>query len=126
MMDWFHACAVFGAATSFFLADIASGEAAGAMAIGKCAAYGYSYDYAKEPDARMQALRKCAGGKCKVVATMRRGCAAFAIDGKNACGAHGYAVAQQLGQAQNVALRYCYKYGGRNCVIRAFACDAKG
>jgi hypothetical protein len=35
-------------------------------------------------------------------------------------------VAPRLGQAENIALQYCYKYGGRDCVIRAFACDAKG
>jgi hypothetical protein len=37
----------------------------------------------------------------------------------------GYAVAARLGQAQNAALRHCYQYGGKDCVIRAWACDAK-
>ena len=26
----------------------------------------------------------------------------------------------------NAATRECYKYGGKECVIRAWACDAKG
>jgi len=58
--------------------------------------------------------------------TMTRACGAFAIDGRNACGPHGYAVATRLGQAQNKALRQCYEFGGKDCVIRAWACDAKG
>ena len=40
--------------------------------------------------------------------------------------ASAYAVARRLGQAQNTALRQCYEYGGKECVIRAWACDAKG
>jgi hypothetical protein len=54
------------------------------------------------------------------------GWGAIAIDGKNVCGPHGYAVAARLGEAQNTALRQCYQYGGKDCVIRAWACDAKG
>jgi hypothetical protein len=126
MMGVLRAGARAAAALSVLLIAVSTVEAAGAMAIGQCAAYGYAFDYRQMPAARAQALRKCIGGACKVVATMRRGCVAFAIDGRNACGAHGYAVAPQLGQAQNVALRFCYKYGGHDCVIRAFACDAKG
>ena len=51
---------------------------------------------------------------------MRKGCAALAIDGRNPCGAHGYAAAPQLGSAQNTALRVCYRFGGQDCVIRAW------
>ena len=41
--------------------------------------------------------------------------------------AHGmYASAPTLGRAQNVALRFCYKYGGRDCMVRAWACDGSG
>ena len=42
-----------------------------------------------------------------------------------ACAAYGYANAPKLGQAQNTALQHCYKYGGKDCVIRAFICDGK-
>jgi hypothetical protein len=113
-------------AAGLLLAGVLKGAAAGAIAIGACAAYGYAYDYADVGQASTAALGKCAGKACKVVATMQRGCAAFAIDGREPCGAHGYAVASRLGRAQNAALRQCYKYGGRDCVIRAWACDAKG
>jgi hypothetical protein len=103
---------------------VAAAQAAGALAIGDCGAYGFAYDYSRETAATKAALGKCAGG-CKVVA-VSHGCGAIAIDGKNACRAHGYAVARRLGQAQNMALRQCYEYGGKDCVIRAWACDAKG
>ena len=112
------------AAAAFWMGAVAAAQAAGALAIGDCGAYGFAYDYSRETAATKAALGKCAGG-CKVVA-VSHGCGAIAIDGKNACRAHGYAVARRLGQAQNMALRQCYEYGGKDCVIRAWACDAKG
>jgi hypothetical protein len=103
-----------------------AGQAAGAMAIGQCAAYGYAFDFTKADAARVAAERKCVGRDCKVVMMLKRSCAAFAIDGHKPCGPHGYASARRLGEAENVALRSCYQYGGKDCVIRAFACDQKG
>jgi hypothetical protein len=114
------------AALGLLLIGLVGAHAAGAMAVGSCAAYGYAYDYKMLPDARAAALKKCSGRQCRLVASMQHTCGAFAIDGHDACGPHGYAVAPLLGQAQNLALKYCYKYGGRDCVIRAFACDGKG
>ena len=102
----------------------ASAKAAAALAVGTCGAYGFAYDYTRGAAASRAALEKCAG-ECKVV-PVTRACGAIAIDGTNACGPHGYAVARRLGQAQNTALRQCYEYGGKECVIRAWACDAKG
>ena len=32
---------------------------------------------------------------------------------------------RELGAAQNTALKHCYKYGGKDCVIRAWICDGK-
>jgi len=112
------------AAASLLIGSIGLAHAAGALAIGQCGAYGFAYDYVQDTAANRAALGKCAGG-CKVV-PVKRACGAIAIDGKNACGAHGYAVAVRLGQAQNTALRQCYEFGGKDCVIRAWACDAKG
>lgn len=106
--------------------SIPAGQAAGAMAIGACAAYGYAYDYGEVGAARTAAQGKCAGSGCKVVVTLKRSCAAFAIDGHRPCGPHAYASARALGDAENTALQSCYKSGGRDCVIRAFACDKKG
>ena len=104
----------------------AAAEAAGALAVGNCGAYGFAYDFTGEQAARDAALKKCTGKDCKVVTAMKRNCAAFAVDGKNFCGAYGFAAASRLGQAQNTALQQCYGHGGKECVIRAFVCDAKG
>ena len=112
------------AAASLLIGSIGVTQAAGALAVGSCGAYGFAYDYAKEPSASRAALGKCAGG-CKVVPVVRA-CGAIAIDGKNVCGPHGYAVKDRLGEAQNTALKQCYDFGGKDCVIRAWACDAKG
>ena len=99
--------------------------AAGAFAIGKCGAYGQAFDYPAEGAAREAALRQCKGGGCTAV-TMKRACAALAIDMANPCGAHGYAVKPHISSTLNEATRKCYEFGGKECVIRAWACDAKG
>jgi hypothetical protein len=99
--------------------------AAGAFAIGKCGAYGQAFDYPAEHAAREAALRQCRGGGCTAV-TMKRACAALAIDMTNPCGAHGYAVKPHISSTLNEATKKCYEFGGKECVIRAWACDAKG
>jgi hypothetical protein len=99
-------------------------QAAGALAIGQCGAYGQAFDYKTSTAAIDAALAQCQG-KCTTV-TMTRACAALSIDMANPCGAHGYAVAPRIAGAQNTALKNCYKFGGKECVIRAWACDAKG
>jgi hypothetical protein len=112
------------AAGCHVIGSVGIAHGAGALAIGACGAYGFADDYAREAAASRAALGKCAGG-CKVVPIMRA-CGAIAIDGTDACAAHGYAVAARLGVAQNIALRQCYQHGGKDCVVRAWACDAKG
>ena len=99
-------------------------RAAGAFAIGKCGAYGQAFDFAGEAAARAAALKQCKGD-CTAV-TMKRACAALAIDMTNPCGAHGYAVKPHISSSLNSATRKCYEFGGKECVIRAWACDAKG
>ena len=98
--------------------------AAGAFAIGKCGAYGQAYDYAGEAGALAAARKQCKG-ECTTV-TMKRACAAFSIDMTNPCGAHGYAVESRISNSLNEATRKCYEFGGKECVIRAWACDARG
>jgi hypothetical protein len=107
------------------LAGGAVAEAAGALAVGTCGTYGFGNDFAHLADATGAALAQCSG-RCRVVLTALRRCAAFAVDAKNVCGPHGWASAARLGRAQNLALHQCYQNGGRECVIRAFLCDAKG
>lgn len=97
--------------------------AAGAFAFGKCGTYGQAFDFAAE-SAAIAAARKQCKGACTTV-TMKRACAALAIDLKNPCGAHGYAVKARISSSLNEATKKCYEFGGKECVIRAWACDAK-
>lgn len=106
--------------------DLMPVDAAGALAIGKCAAYGYAYDYPSVKEAEAAARAKCSDGTCNQVVSTQKGCVAFAVDGRKPCGPNGYANAPRLGAAQNTALKHCYKYGGKDCVIRAWICDGKG
>ncbi|MBX9709990.1 MAG: DUF4189 domain-containing protein [Xanthobacteraceae bacterium] len=94
------------------------------MAVGKCGAYGQAIDYIGAESAKVAALKQCKG-ECTAV-TMKRACAAFSLDMTNPCGSFGYAVAPRISSAQNAAMKKCYAYGGKECVIRAWACDAKG
>jgi Domain of unknown function (DUF4189) len=122
-----HRCAMVALALTVALAGsllATDARAAGAFAIGKCGAYGEAYDYAGEA-AALAAARKQCKGECTTV-TMRRGCAALSIDLTNPCGAHGYAVTPRISSTLNTATRKCYEFGGKECVIRAWACDAKG
>jgi hypothetical protein len=104
---------------------VTESRAAGAFAIGQCGAYGQAYDYPAESAAVAAALKQCSG-ECKTTVTMKHACAALSVDMANPCGAHGYAVKPHISSSLNEATRECYKYGGKECVIRAWACDAKG
>ena len=112
-------------AMALLATGVAPSRAAGALAIGACAAYGYAYDYPTAEEAQAAAIQKCTG-ECKQVVTTKNGCVAYAIDGRKPCGPHGFANAPKLGEAQNTALKFCYKHGGKDCVIRAWICDGKG
>jgi hypothetical protein len=114
----------FVLASLLLLAGPVPSQAAGAFAIGKCGAYGQAFDYPAEAKALAAARKQCKG-QCTTV-TMKRACAAFAVDMTNPCGAHGYAVKPQISASLNAATKKCYDFGGKECVIRAWACDAKG
>jgi hypothetical protein len=103
---------------------VTQAHAAGAFAVGKCGAYGQAYDFPAEAAARAAAQKQCKGA-CTTV-TMKRACAAMAVDLADPCGAYGYAVKSKISATLNAATRECYKFGGKECVIRAWACDAKG
>ena len=119
-------CLFAVATVAVLTATIVAAAAAGAFAVGACGAYGYAYDYKRLADARTAAEHKCSGKDCKVVGSLRRGCAALAIDVKKPCGSYGWAINPHLGKAENVSLRRCYQFGGHDCVVRAWACDEKG
>jgi Domain of unknown function (DUF4189) len=114
------------AALAILFASSLQTHAAGALATGKCGAFGYAFDDYSPEAAALRARAQCKGSECKVVTSFRRACAAFAVDAGNTCGPHAWAQGDTLGRAQNVASQACHKYGGRNCMIRAWVCDAKG
>ena len=118
--------AIAAAIAGLLIAAINGARAAGALAVGVCGAYGYGFDYNRVADARAAAMKKCAGGQCKVVGVIRKGCAAMAVDAKNPCGSFGWALNAHLGKAENMSMRRCAEFGGRDCVVRAWACDEKG
>ena len=114
------------AALAILTVGTVQADAAGALAAGQCGAFGYSFDDYSPEAAALRAKAQCKGKDCQIVTMFRRTCAALAIDGRNACGPHGWAQAQTLAIAQNTASEQCHRYGGKNCVIRAWVCDAKG
>jgi hypothetical protein len=120
------AAALLLATATLMLVAVNTARAAGALAIDTCGAFGKSYDLLTAAAARKSALAKCAGSACRVVASVQRGCAALAIDYINPCAPHGWGKSAGLGRAQNVALRICYRDGGKECVIRTFFWDGKG
>ena len=125
MRDFVRAGVAAAAVLGLLSIGLAAAKAAGALAVGKCAAYGYAYDYPSAETAQAAAIEKCGDATCNKVVTTDKGCVALAVDGHKPCGPNGFANAARLGAAQNTALKYCYKYGGKDCVIRAWICDGK-
>ena len=112
-------------AGGFLFAATTAAPAAGALAVGACGAYGFAIDYARNDTARTAALTSARAKDAR----RRRHEAQLRGAGdrwEDACGPFGYAAAAGLGLAQNTALKQCYRFGGKDCVIRAFVCDAKG
>ena len=118
--------AAYFAAIAILIFSAIELHAAGALATGPCGAFGYAFDDLSPEAAALRARAQCKGQQCKVVTSFRRACAAFAVDATNACGPHAWANAPTLGRAQNIASEACHRYGGRNCMVRAWVCDAKG
>ena len=102
-------------------------NAAGALATGKCGAFGYAFDDVSPEAAALRAHAQCKGKDCKVVTSFRRTCAAFAIDATQCLRAARLGAGRERSRsAQNIASEQCHRFGGRNCVIRAWVCDQKG
>jgi hypothetical protein len=115
------------AVTAAALLCSASGAiAAGALAVGTCDRFGYSYNHANRGLAQARALVECArngDNRCRVVVNTRHNCGAFAIDASNRCGARGWGVAPNRRRAERIAIDQCYNYGGRNCRVQGWTCD---
>ena len=101
-------------------------RAAGALAIGTCDRFGYSYNHANPGLAQARALVECAkngDARCRVVVNTRSNCGAFAVDASNRCGARGWGVAPNRRRAERIAIDQCFNYGGRNCRVQGWTCD---
>ncbi len=107
------------------IASVATVQARGAPAVGNCGAWGGSWNYDDDDEARDRALAECKGRNCKVVTSFNGLCAAFATDRARSCGAWGWATRERQSTAENVAIRECENAGGRNCQIRARFCDGQ-
>ena len=105
------------------VASVVTVQARGALAIGNCGAWGGSWNYDSDDDARDRALSECKGRNCRVVTSFAGLCAAYAIDRAKSCGAWGWATRERQSTAENVAIRECENAGGRDCQIRARFCD---
>jgi hypothetical protein len=107
------------------IASVATAQAKGALAIGNCGAWGGSWNYDDDNDARDRAMSECKGRNCRVVTSFTGLCAAYAIDRARTCGAWGWATRESQRQAETVAIRECENAGGENCEIRARFCDGQ-
>ena len=79
--------------------------------------WGVSYDFARERDASVQALRQCGHQRCEVIHKFKNGCAVL-VDGpmeKAAATASG----ATRDEAETKALKRC---SGPNCNLVAWAC----
>lgn len=108
------------------LGAAATARAAGALAIdnNRGSAYGFSHDYANMGDAERRALSEC-GRNCRVVLRFQTGCGAYAADQSSGSSVYGWGTASSRDAAQNRAREECRRAGGRNCVLRAWACNAR-
>ena len=75
---------------------------------------GWATDRKTSRDAKVEALRQCAHEKCEVVASVNRGCAALARNGKK----HSVDKGVTRQEAEAKALRRC----GEICEIAAWTC----
>lgn len=110
------------------LASVGSSSALanGALAIdyNQGEAWGASYDHRSMRGAERAALRKC-GPDCQIVLQIPEGCGAYAVDHAYGSTVYGYALANDSDRAKRRALRFCREHGGRQCAIRAWACNSQ-
>ena len=73
------------------MAAVGTAQAAGALGRRLLRRLRLRLRLSQPADARAAAIKQCAGSSCKIVGSIRRGCAAFAIDAKRPCGSFGWA-----------------------------------
>jgi hypothetical protein len=95
----------------------------GAIALStRTGAWGSSWNYDEEGDARSAALRECRkhAGDCRVFKTFENACVALAGDGRGNFGwAWGY---DTTSERRRRAVRQCRDQGGRGCSVVSTFC----
>lgn len=114
--------AALAAVVALFVSTAAG--AAGAIAVNKCGAYGYSYGKSSVGEAEEVASQECGPG-CSVVLHFENACGAFATDADQHCGPQGWGWAQGRSRAEEIALNECANHGGGNCTIKRWVCDGE-
>jgi hypothetical protein len=87
------------ATATLMLVAVNAARAAGALAIGACGAYCEAHDFRTVEEARESAPAKCKSDSCRVVAVTLSGCATFAVDFTDGCGALGWGKGPRLGRS---------------------------
>ena len=115
-----------GAAISaVFLFGVPAAHADGALALGKCSAWGWSTS-ATTLGASQKAIADCAqhdAQGCKVVAMTHEGCVAVTTDQAQTCGKFYWANEATRREAESGSLGQCKSGDGRNCTLVASKCD---
>jgi Domain of unknown function (DUF4189) len=114
-------CTSFILTAAVVIAGCRVANAVGALAVGKCGAFGTSWNYPNEILAHGAALTNCPDPSCQIYATVRDSCAALAYD-PNGC-AWGTDIRSNKPQAEAGALATCRSYGGDSCVVATSFCD---
>jgi len=91
----------------------------------KTGAWGTSYNYEDEDEARSRALRECRknASDCKVYKTLENACVALAGDGSGNFGwAWGY---ETISERRRRAVQQCRDQGGKGCEVVTTFCSGK-
>jgi hypothetical protein len=120
-----RAGAAAAAASALLLAVTSAAQADGALALGKCSAWGWSSSESLR-GADQKAIADCAqhdAAGCKVVATTHEGCMAVATDQSLSCGKYYWASEATRQEAEAGSLGQCRSGDGKTCTLVASKCD---
>ena len=113
------------AAGLFLVLGTAPAFADGALAVGKCSAWGWS-SAGSLTAAREEAVSDCSksgNGDCRVVATTHGGCVAIAADAGASCSQASWATQATKSDAESDSLSDCRGRDGKSCSVVASKCD---
>jgi hypothetical protein len=110
---------------ALLLFGVPAAHADGALALGKCSAWGWSTG-GTTLGASQKAIADCArhdAEDCKVVAMTHEGCMAVATDQSQSCGKVYWANEATRREAENGSLGQCKNGDSKSCTLVASKCD---